>query len=656
MPVLAWRNDADGYAFVNSWFLDPVETIGLTSLAQPAIWSAVGAIAAVWPDPIFLAAAGAAANVAIGQVSPTIGLGLCGGMIYSSLDYWLARRALPRGAHATDRPTRSTPAGAILRDLIWGRLLHSLIQGQALSRTLEWSLLLNQVPAPVGGAGALLSRTFSEWNKVKASIDAGMPCPIGLIYTSRNVWDQHQILVYGYDDLGNGTGLMYVYDCNTPNQFGDTSDSVVSLDFTGASLVAVSPSDGPGTLAGFFCTGYFPLTPPAGIAPIFGQFVSWTGDPISYMTAYGARMPAADATELAALGVTSSDVRPAGAAPTITPRPRDNAMLRERSSAPIFVYQGGAPFQLPDPTWIDRFGGAQAVRLVPDGSLAAFVGLPDNDTLLREWSAPEVFRMMSGQRRWVPNPAVLARFGGFPSVRLVPDGALAAIPLGPPAVPLPDSPQAFNADFYLSHHGDLAAAFGNDRVAAREHWLEFGIGEGRRGSREFDVQFYLNLYPDLANAVGANYAAALDHWLNQGLPNEGRRGSRDFDVKFYLSHYGDLTAAFGGTNYTAAFEHWIIQGLPNEGRAGAAEVDVSDYLGRYPDLQAAFGTNYQTALDHWIVQGLPNEGRRASSTFDVRYYLSIYPDLRAAFGARGYSAALDHWLFYGIAEGRSGAP
>jgi hypothetical protein len=73
-------------------------------------------------------------------------------------------------------------------------------QGGALSRTLEWSLLLNQVPDPIGGAGALRSRTTSEWNKVKSFIDAAVPCPIGLIHTGRNVRDRHQILVCGYED------------------------------------------------------------------------------------------------------------------------------------------------------------------------------------------------------------------------------------------------------------------------------------------------------------------------------------------------------------------------------------------------------------------------------------------------------------------------
>jgi len=267
------------------------------------------------------------------------------------------------------------------------------------------------------------------------------------------------------------------------------------------------------------------------------------------------------------------------------------------------------------------------------------------------------------------------------------------------SVPVPgtrEDPHVFNADFYLRHYADLRAAFGNDVTAARDHWLNhglnegrrgsrefdvqfylnqysdlrsafggnftaavdhwlnYGLNEGRRGSREFDVQFYLNCYGDLRNAFGKNYAAAIYHWLNQGLPNEGRRGSREFDVKYYLDHYGDLRSAFGA-NYMAAIDHWLNQGLPNEGRAGAREVDVSYYLGNYNDLRSEFGANYQNAIDHWVTQGLPNEGRRASLEFDVQYYLATYHDLQAAFG-KNYSAAFDHWVNTGIAEGRKGVP
>jgi hypothetical protein len=430
MPVLAWRNDADGFAFVNSWTLDPVETAGLTAAAQPVVWSAVGAVAAILPipDPILLTAISVTANIAIGRVTPTIGIGLCGGMAYASVDYWRARAPLPRGAHGGDQPTRASASGTLLRDYIWSRLLHSLVQGGALQRTLEWSLILNQVPAPIGGATVLKNRSATEWNKLKGAIDAGLPCPIGLVYSGRDVWDQHQILAYGYEDPGNGTGTLYVYDCNYPMQFGDTNHSIVSLDFTGPSLVATTPDDKGNTLAGFFCTSYAPVLPPA-LAPRYGQFLRWSGDPSAYMTANGARMPIADAAELDALGGSAGDVRAAPGGPTATMvRPRDNAMLRERNLPGIFLYQGGSPFHLPGPTWVERFGGWGAVQVVPVGSLVTFEGVPDEGTLLREWSAPEVFRMSGARRRWVPTPADLDRYGGFGSVRLVPDGALAAIP------------------------------------------------------------------------------------------------------------------------------------------------------------------------------------------------------------------------------------
>ena len=222
-------------------------------------------------------------------------------------------------------------------------------------------------------------------------------------------------------------------------------------------------------------------------------------------------------------------------------------------------------------------------------------------------------------------------------------------------IPGPSDSHVFDAEFYLHHYPDLAAAFGTDLVAARNHWINQGLpNEGRRGSREFDVQFYLGHYGDLKAAFGANYSAATNHWLNQGLPNEGRRGSREFHVAFYINYHGDLQTAFG-TNYTAAFDHWLNQGLPNEGRTGAREVDVSYYLNNYNDLKNAFGANYQNAIGHWIAQGLPNEGRRASLAFDVQYYLATYPDLQTAF-SNNFSAAFDHWVNTGISEGRKGAP
>ena len=46
--------------------------------------------------------------------------------------------------------------------------------------------------------------------------------------------------------------------------------------------------------------------------------------------------------------------------------------------------------------------------------------------------------MMNGFRRWVTTPAELAKWGGMPSVRVVPDDGLKPIPVGQP-LPTPSA-------------------------------------------------------------------------------------------------------------------------------------------------------------------------------------------------------------------------
>jgi hypothetical protein len=442
MAVLAWRNDADGFAFVNSWTFDAGERAALTALAQPLIPPVLGTIAAVLPvpDPILWTAITAAVTAAAQYpaAGPLPSYGLCGGMAYCALDHWNARVPIARGAHGNDQPARTAPAPTAVRNALWQRLLDSLGPGGVLQKTIEWSILLNQVRAWMGGGGAALrNRTRQEWDRVRGHIDAGQAWPIGLVCTGRDVWFQHQVLVYGYENTGPDRGKLFVYENNSPSQFGSTHHHEIALDFSGPTLTGAPPS-GSGMLAGFFCSNYF-AAPPVGMAKRYGEFLSWTGDARTWMVTDGVRMPIAGAAELSALGGTPADVRPTGSPfdPAVRVRPRDGALLRERSAAPVFLYAGGAPFHIPDPAWLARFGGFGQVRVVPDNTLAAFAGLPDEGTLLREWSDARVWRIMNGVRRWIRTPGELDNWGGFPSVRVVPDGALAGIAEG---LPLPVDP------------------------------------------------------------------------------------------------------------------------------------------------------------------------------------------------------------------------
>jgi hypothetical protein len=437
MPILAWRTDADAFQFDNTWTFDSTEQTTLAGIAAGIAPLAIAQITALNPvialDPGLLTILTAAASTAAATITATASLptyGLCGGMAYISADFWLAKAPLPGGGNINDHPSRTVAGQSTLRAAIWNRLLDSLSPtgGNCLQTTVFWSLVLNQLPAQLGGGtGALFRWTENEWPKVKAAIDSGKPCPIGLLYANRDIWFQHQILVYGYELLpGGGTVRLHVYDSYFPHIFGDSADipasDYLTFNLKGTALTATSPSDkfGPG-LAGFFVTNYSPKAPPAGLDASFGRFVTWDGH-TNFLTAYGATLRVANATELAALGGTSTTPRPATPPPlSSSARPRDGALLREHSVAPVFLYQGGAPFHVPNPAQLANFGGFTAVRVVPNKTIRVFAGFPADGTLIREFSDKGVFLCNQGALATSNTPSTSV------DVRTVPDGAIRAL-------------------------------------------------------------------------------------------------------------------------------------------------------------------------------------------------------------------------------------
>lgn len=122
---------------------------------------------------------------------------------------------------------------------------------------------------------------------------------------------------------------------------------------------------------------------------------------------------------------------------------------------------------------------------------------------------------------------------------------------------------AFDSDFYVNCYPDLKAAFGNDANAAYNHYLTYGIKEGRIASPVFDVKAYIRNYPDLQAAFGNDYEAAYNHFLTNGM-NEGRLASDSFNVQVYIANYPDLQAAFGN-DVAGAYNHYLNYGMA-EGR------------------------------------------------------------------------------------------
>ena len=128
----------------------------------------------------------------------------------------------------------------------------------------------------------------------------------------------------------------------------------------------------------------------------------------------------------------------------------------------------------------------------------------------------------------------------------------------------------FDAEYYASKYSDLKEAFGNDEEALYQHFINYGIKEGRVMNPVIDVVKYREQYKDLQEAFGDNWDAYINHYFTYGV-NEHRENGTDFDLLAYLNAYGDLQAAFGN-DYVAIAKHYEETGIKENRSEGSKAV------------------------------------------------------------------------------------
>jgi hypothetical protein len=191
--------------------------------------------------------------------------GLCGGMAFASLDYYLSEMTIPQQALA--------PAGEghPLFDYLVSRLIDSF-DIPAFPRRLFGIMAPTHrntdqgVLEPVGvmdGRSALM--IWEAWPQIKRWIDAGVPTPICLLKVKDSLdpgdlRHNRQVLVWGY--CVDGTALsLAVYDPNKPGNDGCT----ISLDIARTDVVIRVGANPPdlGPVHTFIPMAYQKVTPPA---------------------------------------------------------------------------------------------------------------------------------------------------------------------------------------------------------------------------------------------------------------------------------------------------------------------------------------------------------------------------------------------------------
>lgn len=272
-----------------------------------------------------------------------------------------------------------------------------------------------------------------------------------------------------------------------------------------------------------------------------------------------------------------------------------------------------------------------------------------------------------------------------------------------------DYSAVYDFSYYVSRYSDVKSAYGNNPVGAMQHFINYGMNEGRQGNKDFNVDAYRNRYPDLAAVFGTNNISYFLHYINFGL-KEGRIGTIDgsnpnagsnaganvpnntasntiyggvdygdvYDYEYYITRYKDLAAIYSG-DYAGALKHFVQCGM-NEGRQAKGTFNVYAYKDHYQDeLYRVFRDDLKSYYMHYIEYG-KDEGRTktlygdeeegsgrdpsASGTtkyglidyapvYAFDYYISKYPDVRQAYG-NDHQKVLQHFIRHGMDEGRSG--
>lgn len=80
---------------------------------------------------------------------------------------------------------------------------------------------------------------------------------------------------------------------------------------------------------------------------------------------------------------------------------------------------------------------------------------------------------------------------------------------------------AFNASYYASNNADLYQIYGDNAKSLYDHFITYGIQEGRQSSAQFSILAYVENNSDLVDAFGDDLIQYYNHFIAFGV-NENR--------------------------------------------------------------------------------------------------------------------------------------
>ncbi len=123
----------------------------------------------------------------------------------------------------------------------------------------------------------------------------------------------------------------------------------------------------------------------------------------------------------------------------------------------------------------------------------------------------------------------------------------------------------FSLDYYVKCNPDVLQVFGYNEAAIFQHFLDYGLEEGRVVSPIVNLQAYRDASPDLVEVYGDDWKGLAGHFVTYGI-YETANGDRPsngvlFNPVTYLREHPEAELTTGGDVLKAA-ELFIDEGMP----------------------------------------------------------------------------------------------
>lgn len=200
-----------------------------------------------------------------------------------------------------------------------------------------------------------------------------------------------------------------------------------------------------------------------------------------------------------------------------------------------------------------------------------------------------------------------------------------------------DYSAVYDADYYYNNNADVKAAYADDLNARLNHFIHYGMDEGRQAKADFNVFKYMygTYNDDLRNAYGNDLKQYYLHYINNGKAENRLTEEYDavFDAEYYISNNSDIRSLVNEKKYNQegwALWHFYEYGIA-EYRKGSQNFGVLNYMAANPDVYSAYKGDCKGAVTHYLQYGKA-EGRQTEVKLDIYTIPIVRADVVAVYG------------------------